>query len=427
MEEVVVKRFFGWVALAAIGLAPVAASAGGFNIYEMGARATALGGAFTATADDGSAIFYNPAGLSWLNQGWHASGNLALIRPTSKYARADGLTSQAYPGSPTAETKDRTFPPAGAYLSYRANAKWAFGLGFFTPFGLGVDWDQADTFAGRKLATNSEIQGYYISPVVSFRPNEEFALAAGFHAVITHLTLQRILVGGTNLDTNLGDIELSGSSDIAYAPAFALMVRPREDLSFGVNFKGGVTNKFDQQDASLSNRFDQSVTTDKVSGELDYPSILSFGARYQATERLAVMLDYVWMDWSVFDEVKLTFSEGNFPTTVLEEKYDDGDQWRMGAEYQYSPSLSFMVGYVRDHTPQPRFSMSPLLPDADRNDYSLGITYRRSGYEFTVGYMLVDFNERSTVENGQGTNLDGFDGTYDSIAHIPTFGVSKSF
>jgi long-subunit fatty acid transport protein len=71
--------------------------------------------------------------------------------------------------------------------------------------------------------------------------------------------------------------------------------------------------------------------------------------------------------------------------------------------------------------------MSPLLPDADRNDYSLGITYRRSGYEFTVGYMLVDFNERSTVENGQGTNLDGFDGTYDSIAHIPTFGVSKSF
>ena len=42
------------------------AFASGFNIYEAGTRATALGGAFTAWADDGSALFYNAAGLSFL-------------------------------------------------------------------------------------------------------------------------------------------------------------------------------------------------------------------------------------------------------------------------------------------------------------------------------------------------------------------------
>ena len=36
----------------------------GFSIFEQGAKATAMGGAFVATADDPSAIFYNVAGIA---------------------------------------------------------------------------------------------------------------------------------------------------------------------------------------------------------------------------------------------------------------------------------------------------------------------------------------------------------------------------
>ena len=56
--------------------------AGGFNIYEMGSRATALGGAFTATADDATAVFYNPAGLAWQPDGWQFSVNVSPISPS---------------------------------------------------------------------------------------------------------------------------------------------------------------------------------------------------------------------------------------------------------------------------------------------------------------------------------------------------------
>ena len=39
---------------------------GSFWELGMGARPLALGEAFTGIADDGSALFYNPAGLAWI-------------------------------------------------------------------------------------------------------------------------------------------------------------------------------------------------------------------------------------------------------------------------------------------------------------------------------------------------------------------------
>jgi len=41
-----------------------AAFGSGFGLFEQGAKATAMGGAFVATADDPSAIFYNVAGIA---------------------------------------------------------------------------------------------------------------------------------------------------------------------------------------------------------------------------------------------------------------------------------------------------------------------------------------------------------------------------
>lgn len=402
------------------------AQAGGFNIYEMGARATALGGAFTATADDGSAMFFNPAGIAWFEEGWHVSANLSLIKPGQKYARPDGLVG--YPGDATSESADALFTPGGLYASYRANEEWAFGFGVFTPFGLGVEWDSPDTFAGRSLATNSQIEGFYISPMVTWRPDPTFAVSVGGHAAITRLTLERIVVGGTDLETNLADFELEGTSEIGFAPAFAAMFRPNDRVSFGLNFKGGVTNSFEDQDAKLDFRTNDALDRNDltVSGDLDFPSILMVGGRYQFTPDFAMMADVVWFGWSVFDEVALTFSDDTFDT-VLEENYDDAFQFRFGAEYHLNPETDLLAGFVYDNTPQPVESVSPLLPDADRLDYSIGVTHRGFGGEWTLAYMLVDFQERDTFEGGVGQNLDGFDGTYRSIAHIPTIGYSRNF
>ena len=46
-----------------------AAFGSGFALFEAGAKAIAMGGAFAATADDPSAIFFNPAGIAQIRRG----------------------------------------------------------------------------------------------------------------------------------------------------------------------------------------------------------------------------------------------------------------------------------------------------------------------------------------------------------------------
>src|SRR5687767_13117234 len=48
-------------------LSPAIVSAGAFRIFDQSASATAQGGAFAAQADDPSAIYFNPAGLTQLS------------------------------------------------------------------------------------------------------------------------------------------------------------------------------------------------------------------------------------------------------------------------------------------------------------------------------------------------------------------------
>ncbi len=425
-------------------LAPVPrVRAGGFNIYEMGSRATALGGAFTATADDPSAIFYNPAGLAFQPEGWQLSLNVSPLHPESKFTRSSGATALTYPGDLESGTAGKWFFPTGAYLSYK-RGDWSAGFGVFTPFGLGVDWDRKDTFAGRPISTNAEIQGYYLSPVVSYQPNRRFAVSLGAHAVITHLTLENIATAnlGTGLDNlNIADVKIQGTSKVGMGLAAAAMYKPTDDLTLGLNYKMGVTNKFRDQDATVTQRFtgspsiDAAVTaalgtkagTQNVSGDLDFPDLLAGAVRYDFQGGFSLEADYVWVGWSTFDAVTLEFADGSSET--LKENYKDAWQIRIGGEYSYSDQLRFMVGYCHDETPQPKGSISPILPDANRNDYSLGISWTSGSgrYDLNAGYMLVEFEDRDTLEGGVGQNYDGLDGAYSSRAHIFTLGYTRRF
>ena len=144
------------------------------------------------------------------------------------------------------------------------------------------------------------------------------------------------------------------------------------------------------------------------------------------TDALGVEVDYMWYKWDVFKELVLDFDEDALDT-VVKENYKNSSQFRIGLHYSLINNLELRLGYIYDQTPQPIGSMSPLLPDSDRNDYSIGLGYRFGSMKLDAGYMLVNFSGRSTIVDGEGRQFDGFDGSYSSKANLLFFSYGISF
>lgn len=420
----------------------VAAHATGFSIYEAGTRATALGGAFTASADDGSALFYNPAGLSF-QPGTKAELNLMPIQPNFKFAEATSMAS----GDPaTGESADNTFPIPGAYFTHNGGGKFAYGFGVYAPFGLGVEWQEPETWIGRQANVDVHIATVYFTPAVSYKASEKFAVALGLDVAHQQLELNRYSLyplDGSNAITQ----KIEGTSSLNVTPSLGLMYRPDDKLSFGLMYHHKKTMDYDDGDLTLNNVAEAGTDAEtfantvlfnlggdpeklaaKIKSELNLPWLLVLGASYRFTPELRGEVNYVRWGWSEFESLDLN-TDVEALNQTLHFDYDDSWQLRVGVEYAATPKLDVMAGYVRDVTPQPIESVSPILPDSDRNDYSLGLRYKLDKWDFNVAYMAVIGEDRTNIENGvSAAGSETYPtGTYKANANIFGFGVGYWF
>ena len=167
----------------------------------------------------------------------------------------------------------------------------------------------------------------------------------------------------------------------------------------------------------------------KIGTEFKLPYILSFGAAYQFNEQFRGEVNYVRFGWSHFDSLVMDFANDSLDDEI-HFNYEDSWQIRFGVDYVAIPGkLNVMAGFVHDKTPQPLASVSPLLPDSDRNDYSLGVKYKHNDWDVTLSYMAVIPEERTTIENGEPANPDPAypTGTYKSVANIFGLGFGYHF
>lgn len=435
------KRIF--TILLAAGLTVTAtgvALAAGFNIYEAGVRATALGGAFTATADDGSALFYNPAGLSFI-EGTTFNANFMTVAPRFKFAEAATFADDPA----TAEAAHKGYFVPGMYYTQNNGGKFAWGAGLYAPFGLGVEWLNPETFIGRQVSYDVSIQTVYVTPAVSYKVTDELAVSLGLDIAVQTLKLQKDVLNPTVGD-NAIDTTIEGTSDPNITFSGGVMYRPDDKISLGMMYHHSKTLKYKDQDATLVDVSDGSSLANfpttildayggsdhAVTADFNLPNFLSLGAAYEFCSRFSAEVDYVWFGWSEFEKLDIQF-DGD-PESPLNQNivfnYEDAWQVRFGMDYVAIPDRwNVMAGYVYDTTPQPLESVSPLLPDSDRNDFSFGTQVTAGDWDVNFAYMLVLGDERTNIENGQPANPDPAYpvGTYKTLANIFGMGATYRF
>src|SRR4030042_336956 len=177
-------------------LFPVLSFAGG---PVQGAKASSMGTAFVAIADDPSAIAHNPAGLTQLT-GTNIYGGNTFVIPSTTYKNLSGRSE---------DTDFQIFFPPHLYVVSDLGMKdMRFGIGIYSPFGIGGrKWDE------NGLTRYSSVENTFatlsINPTFAYQVLPALSVGGGVTYMISKTEAEK-LVDQSSLGAEDGKLRLEG-------------------------------------------------------------------------------------------------------------------------------------------------------------------------------------------------------------------------
>ncbi len=416
-------------ALGAIGLlaaAPIHAA--GFGIFEQGTKAMGMAGAFTAQADDPSLLFHNAGGLAFIEERQVSVGTTWFRSTKAELEGANPFPGEGY----TAEQKDlsQLLPHIGWLQP--VNDTFKLGIGVNAPFGLTTEWEDPDAFAGRFLSTKAALRAVDINPTLGWKVSPTFGIGIGAVARVSDVELRRN-VGTLNPFTqrvaDVGRLVLESDFSTGYGFNAGLLHKINPSFSWGLSYRSKVKVEYEgeaevTQISTGNPQLDAAVRAQipfgkklPVETEIEFPDMASLGLAFSLTPTLLLETDFNWTGWSSFDSVGIDFVGGagnSLPDSNIPQQWEDANNYRAGLRWSVSPANQWRFGYVFDESPQPEETVSPLLPDANRNGITVGFGHDGPGLGYDVAVMYLDFEERTrakSLEDGET-----FFGTYNTKA-----------
>ncbi|MGQ9471432.1 MAG: OmpP1/FadL family transporter [Candidatus Aminicenantales bacterium] len=419
------KVFIGGAILLVLSLGGQPLTGAGFLIYEHGAAAMALAGAFVALANNPSAVFHNPAGLAFL-PGTQVSLGTTLIIPKGSLE----LAAFPDPRFKSVDQASQVFYPSTFYFSHKVGEKVSVGFGFFSPYGLGAEWPK--DYPLRYIAVKDDLKTFFFNPAVAVEVSKNFAVGFGFAYV--HSTLSFDLV-------QLADLSfinpLFGSYDVpvnlkatgnGYGFNAGALYRG-EKVSLGANWRSGFKIDYEGDltlDWSNAPSMVQPLLpkAGTASTSFSYPHILGFGLAITPSPNFLLSADVHYILWSSYDEFTVKVDVPNFADKHVEENWKDAFTLRGGVEFRPTEKLALRAGLLYDQTPQPIETMDPILPDANRVAFTGGFGFKTGHLVLDFAYQYEIFSERASPNRSIYPFGLG-EGTYKTKAQL--IGLSLTF
>jgi len=399
----------------------------GFALYEGSARGNALGGTLVARADDASALFYNPAGITQL-PGLQVMGGATFIIPGT-----DVTTTNPYNKRTTKTgTESNVWMPPHLYASYQFSDKLWFGLGVFGQFGLGTEFDSL--WSGRYNSYDAEIKTLTFNPNFAFKVTDSLSLAAGIDFMWFDLTLKNKIdaSGQNNPATYAYDVDQKLTGDSINAGwNVALHYKPLNWMAFGMSYrsqvKQNVTGDANFTKPSFLNPLVFQDTS--VAGSITLPDTLYSGLMFKPWNCFSVEIGGTWVRWSTYDQLTIQYDNaiaydsktGKAITQVTRIK-DWHDTWRASIGFEYTPIewLDLRAGYIFDESPVTDEHADYLLPANSRHIFSFGPGFRWRNWTLDLSYQYIWILDRDNVPArlSEGVLQSSFSGGYANLVGL---------
>lgn len=369
----------------------------GIRVFDHDAFATARGDAFVATADNPSAIYYNPAGITLLD-GHNARAGFDLVNVKSEFKGAAGIN---------AGTSPEAIPMPGFFYTYgNSNSPISLGFGYYMPFGLSLKWPDKGPF--RTVTTQGALEYHTFNPVIGWKVTKTLSVAAGPSLNYSAVDLRRgLFVTGDQFRFTGNDWDLGVNA--------GLLWQPRTQHSFGVSYRSETTMNLE----GSSRVKPYPVPTQNASVELPFPQVIVAGYSFRPTPLWNLEVDLDWTDWNRVNTPVLKQASGNQPFPL---QWESSFAVEAGVTRYFESGIHVSAGYVYLQNSVPQKSFTPLVPDQDLHVFSVGVGGQQKRITWDATYQFTYSGGREISNSLYGPSVAG---DYSFVNHA--FSISLGY
>jgi long-chain fatty acid transport protein len=167
------------------------------------------------------------------------------------------------------------------------------------------------------------------------------------------------------------------------------------------------------------------LTDGDVEAKIPIPQLIRASIYQQLTDRLAILADLGWEDWSENDFTPIQGPAGR--TLQLPRDWRDTWHFGLGLEWRVTPAWLLQTGVAHDTSPvRSRHKNFPDMP-ADRQwRFSMGVVHDWSeSLQLAFNYTWIDLGKaRIDIGNDYGRLIGEYD---QNRAHVFSFSVALTF
>jgi long-chain fatty acid transport protein len=391
--------------------------AAGFRVPDQDAFAMARGEAFVATADNPSAIYYNPAGISQLDGSNLRGGIYGIYLDPSYTSPSSGRTF---------DNQDKLHAIPQFFYTYgRENCPLSLGFGLYSPYGLGLRWPQDTGF--RTVGTRSRLAYITFNPVVAVKLSPVFSIGGGITVNYANATLRQGLFS-PNQQTDGFEFDGDGWG-VGYN--LGALWQPHEKISVGASFRSETQIDLGGHTAAYNNSAPFPIFSQSTAAHADFsfPLIAIFGISYRPTPKWNFEFDADYADWSSLGTVTIqqaapTLLGQNIPVT-----FDWQPSWyyEFGATHYFDNGWHVSAGYIYNENSVPNAHYTPLIADLDRQFFTIGAGHKGKRFDFDIAYQFGYGPPHTVTGSAPSATGQTADGRYSFISHAVAVSVGMHF
>lgn len=382
-----------------------------FDFISPGARSLALGGAFTAIADDATSAFANPAGLREISRK-EASFDMRFRNFETPFTtrghafgNATGQGVDTITGLVDGTSQESTAAPAFLSFVY-PGAKWAIA-GYYHELAhfksvIRTEGFFFGTAPSRAFPIDGELDMTILDYGVSgsYRVNDQVSIGAGvafYDFQSDALTTRYSFAGnffGPPTYTTPASRQTQNGDDTGIGFNVGVLLKPSGKVQLGAVYRKGAAFDISATNVSLPSN----VTLGGGDGKFHIPDVFSLGVMVRPAETFRLSMDYSRVQYS---QMTKDFVDLFAPVTNASEfSIDDGNEFHIGAEYFFANLKApvalrggawFDPAHSLGFTGTDQFSLATFRARGDQWHYAFGGGIVIQRVELNAGADLSDF------------------------------------